>query len=127
MKPPIRPVIAHYGGDDLPEAINWRQCKCPFHDDRNASASYIAHEEHQAFKCHGCGVQGDAISLIKISESCEYREALKVLEHITGQAYGTGAPPPPKKYKPVRIGDAGTPTAVAAPKKRGKTLRLREV
>lgn len=124
---PIIPVLEHYGAENLPETLRWRPVRCPFHDERNASASYIASDDGQAFNCHACGVRGDAISLVRQQEGLEYLEALEFLAGIVGQELDTGGPPPPKRYKPVRIGDTGTmPTVTPAPQRRRKKLRLKE-
>lgn len=125
-KVPILPVLLHYGGDDLPEAIRWRPCKCPFHDDRNASASYIAHEERQGFNCHGCGIKGDALAVVQQVESCDFRDAVKRCEEIVGLDLSGSKDTAPKKYKAVRIGQTDTEAAPAATRRK-KKLRLREV
>lgn len=122
-RPPILPVLAHYGAGDLPETYRWKAVRCPFHDDRNASASYIANDEAQAFNCHSCGIRGDAISLIRQHEGLDYLGSLKVLKDLTGSDHTAGTPEPARRYKPVRIGH--TPTPADTPRRRRK-LRLRE-
>jgi len=60
---PILPVILHYGGDDRMTGYgDWRRIKCPWHGDRNASAS--VNEVEQVFVCHACEIKGDAIAVV---------------------------------------------------------------
>lgn len=108
---PITKVLAHYGADDLPETSSWRSIRCPFHDEKHASARYCHNEDVSAFICMACGVKGDAISLVKQQEQLEYREALEFIEQITGENLGSASAAQPKRYKPVRLGDttSGTP------------------
>lgn len=50
---------------------------CPFHDDRNPSL-YVNMEE-QYYKCFACGEGGDIFKFVQKMESCNFKEALKIL------------------------------------------------
>jgi DNA primase len=81
----IGDVLEHYGADMTRiSGTGWRPVKCPFHDDRIASAS--VNIEHGAFACHGCGMKGDAISLIKKNEHTSYRGAIEWAAKIFGES-----------------------------------------
>lgn len=116
MAASIREVLAHYGADDLPEAIGWRSMKCCFHSDRHASARYCSNGDVEAFKCMACPAQGDAISLVKQQEGLEYKEALAFLEQITGEDMGAATANQPRRYKPVRLGDSSPGAPAPRPK-----------
>lgn len=71
-----------YIGASLPNhGSGWRKMRCPFHDDKHASAA-INYDENK-FKCHGCTVSGDIYNLIVYKEGGTYREAIKFAESIS--------------------------------------------
>lgn len=120
----ITAVLSHYGADDLPETLGWKSIRCPFHDDRNASARYCSNEDTQAFHCNACAASGDVISLVKQQESLDYKEALAFLEEITGEQVGAGTMKPKERYKPVRIGDSASAPTNPQPTGRRRRRRL---
>lgn len=69
-KPPIEAVLEHYGADVVPDGHGWRAMRCPFHDDRNASAS--VNVEEGVFTCHACGTGGDSLSVIGLVEGVPF-------------------------------------------------------
>lgn len=72
----IAGVLEHYGADlSRVRASGWRPVRCPFHDDRNASAG--VNLDKNAFACHACGMKGDAISLIKKREGLDFNDAIR--------------------------------------------------
>lgn len=79
---PIEPVLTHYGAD-VPEDLTeiWVSMLCPFHSDRRASARV----NETGFACLGCMVKGNALSLIKEVEQCDWRSAIAKYEEITGR------------------------------------------
>lgn len=77
----ISTVLNHYGADlTRASASGWRPIKCPFHDDRIASASVSL--ERGAFACHACGMKGDAIALIERNENTDFRGAIEWADKI---------------------------------------------
>lgn len=78
-------VLEYYGVELAPEGPGWKTIKCPFHEDSRASAR----SNGKGFVCNGCGVRGDAISLIKDREDCDYLTALSKYEEITGTECST--------------------------------------
>ena len=57
----IRPVLEHYGAENLPHRPGgWAKIKCPMHDDSNASASF--NEDKGQFRCFACDFFGDAMT-----------------------------------------------------------------
>ena len=123
-KPDIRAVLEHYGLEQqLPEAYSWRPVTCVFHGDRNASASYMSHDDAQAFNCHGCGVSGDSIKIIEMAEGVDYAGALEVAEKITGTKYASGGPKMQRQYHPMRLGDTISGAAPQKPARKKKRRR----
>ena len=55
---------------------------CPFHVDTNPSFS--VNKQGQYFHCFGCGVGGDVIRFIQLSEKMTFVEALKFLANEVG-------------------------------------------
>lgn len=91
---PIGPVLAHYGARSVPQGrLGWTKMRCPFHDDRHASAT--VNTELNAFACFGCGIKGDTYTIIMEQEGVEYREALTLAEEYTGEK----RPPLPAKSR----------------------------
>ena len=56
----------------------WTKIRCPFHDDRRPSASVNA----LYFRCHACGMHGDAIQLVMEKEGIGFKEALTFIEEL---------------------------------------------
>ncbi|MEK8132926.1 DnaB-like helicase C-terminal domain-containing protein [Paenibacillus filicis] len=50
---------------------------CPIHSEK--SPSFRVNKQKQSFYCHGCGVGGDAIELIRIKENVDAYTALEML------------------------------------------------
>lgn len=83
----IAAVLEHYGADlARVRETGWRPLRCPFHDDKLASAS--VNLAKGAFRCHGCDAKGDAIGLIKAREGLDYPGAIQFAEEILGQSCG---------------------------------------
>lgn len=79
----IYPVLEFYGAENLPQSNgNWKTIRCPFHDDRNASAR----TNGTGFLCNGCGVKGDAIRIVEDRENVKYADAISFLEERVGQS-----------------------------------------
>ncbi|GAA3136917.1 hypothetical protein GCM10010466_29670 [Planomonospora alba] len=78
----IAEVLRHYGAEYVPEGYKWAPMKCPFHDDRSASASVST--ERGAFKCHACEAHGDTFSLIEWKEGTNFSGAVEILTDILG-------------------------------------------
>lgn len=82
MKQEISRVLEHFGAEDVPDSGGWRGIKCPFHDDRHASARISP--DDGAFACLACGIKGDALALIMKVEKVEFVRALERYEEIVG-------------------------------------------
>jgi DNA primase len=80
----IEALLIEYFPDWVPPADRggWTACKCPFHGERNASAS-VNYKEN-AFNCHGCGYKGDAIKIIQDKEGVSFRDAKRKFEELGG-------------------------------------------
>ncbi len=59
--------------------------RCPFHDDRHPS--FDVSPRHQSWRCWACGMRGDALDWVRLTENCTLVEALRRLQ-------GTETPPP---------------------------------
>jgi DNA primase len=53
----------------------WQAVRCPFHDDTRASASIKLRKGW--FNCHGCGISGSTISIIKSSKGLSEKESVE--------------------------------------------------
>lgn len=78
MKPEIGMVLRDAGAMVLPapRADRWLKMLCPFHEDRQPSAS--VNYSRDRFRCHTCGVAGDSIDLAMRVYGCSFRQALDV-------------------------------------------------
>ncbi|MFB7185225.1 CHC2 zinc finger domain-containing protein [Streptomyces sp. NPDC056230] len=87
-KPPIAAVLEHYGATDVPEGSRFRKMKCPFHEDRNASASVCTEENR--FRCFACDISGDSFDIITDQEGCrDFNCARACATKLLGGEYGT--------------------------------------
>jgi hypothetical protein len=64
--------------DGLDGRSGWRSVRCPFHDDKTASAS--ANISIGGFVCYACGVRGDVWSLIMQFENIPKHEFRRAVE-----------------------------------------------
>lgn len=90
-KPPIIPVLEHFGFDGLVDYGGWRPVRCVFHGDRRASASY--NPDEGLFRCHVCDIGGDAFAVIMHQEGTGFIEAKRRVTEITGLETDAGAGP----------------------------------
>lgn len=77
----IAVYLQHIGATLPSMGHGWRKMRCPFHDDKHASAA-INYEENR-FKCFGCEAQGDIYDLIMYRQGGSYSEAIKFAENIS--------------------------------------------
>lgn len=88
MKFSIGAILSNYGGAAPSTPRNgWTPVKCPFHEDRHASAS--VHEQDGRFHCFVCGIYEDAVGLIMERERVEFSDAVSEAEAITSQSADT--------------------------------------
>lgn len=121
---PIIPVLIYLGADEhrLVETEGWKQVKCPFHDDSNASASYVA-GMRQAFKCHACPAVGNAVTLLMQQLGLSAVEAIAEAERLTGVKGSGPSGQENKRYKPIQVGETRDRAAAAAPAKKKRRQR----
>jgi DNA primase len=78
----IEEVIAHIGLHNtgkVHRAGEWLPIKCPFHDDKHASASINRATSY--FRCHACAARGDVIDVAKLHlDTDSTTEAISWLE-----------------------------------------------
>lgn len=55
---------------------------CPFHEEK--TPSFYLHPAKQLFKCHGCGVGGDAFKFVQLKEKVDFIEARRILADRAG-------------------------------------------
>lgn len=77
-KPDIRAVLEAHGATRVPVTNGWASMRCPYHKDRDASASVNA--TLSKFRCHGCGVHGDALDLIQHHEGVDFKQAVTIAD-----------------------------------------------
>ena len=79
----IAAVLEHYGADlHRTREVGWQPVKCPFHEDRTASAS--VNLNLGGFRCHACGMSGDALKLIAEKEGLSRRDAASFAKTVLG-------------------------------------------
>lgn len=81
---PIGPILVHYGGEPPMEDRGWHSYRCPFHGDRDASASVNTIE--QAFRCHACDVKGFATNIVMTEEGVGYSRAVEICTEVAGES-----------------------------------------
>ena len=83
----IAAVLEFYGADlTRVSASGWRPVKCPFHDDRIASASINLNIG--VFVCHACNVSGGPLKLIQLMEQLDHKGAREFAERHFGTSVG---------------------------------------
>lgn len=80
----IEPVLEKYGVEYRGDRRGNQQVRCPFHDDRRASASVNLDEG--VFNCFTCSVGGDAIELLMSQEGLTFGEAKRIAEELAGES-----------------------------------------
>jgi hypothetical protein len=97
-KPPIADVLEHYGATFVPTRHGWAKMRCPFHQDRNASAS--VNTDEGLFRCFGgCDIDSpldnggsnasDGFDIIAWKEGLDdFPSAKQCAEDIFGERYG---------------------------------------
>jgi DNA primase len=86
----IEDVLTHYGATNVPTSLRWRAIKCPFHEDRSASASVST--DQGRFKCFACDINGDGLDIIQSQEGLDFVGAVEFAENILGASVGTLLP-----------------------------------
>lgn len=78
-------VLRYYGSDGVVVGNKqWRPVRCPFHDDRQASAGV---SEGGGFVCHGgCDIKGDPISVVMKKEGIDFVGATRKFAEISGRS-----------------------------------------
>ncbi|MGW1739997.1 CHC2 zinc finger domain-containing protein [Nocardia sp. NPDC001965] len=112
QEPLIVSVIHRFHPDWKPPRDNhrdWIACLCPFHGERNSSAS-VSYTLN-GFKCHGCGYKADAIAILMKEGGMTFAEAQRIAE--TGAVGSGGAVRPEPARKPSRrvFGQSGSTTS----------------
>jgi DNA primase len=83
-RPDIIDILAQYGHRPRLQRDGWAPIACPFHDDRNASAS--VNRSFGKLKCHGCGWHGDVFDIISEKEGITLKEAFALANTKTTTA-----------------------------------------
>ena len=78
-KPSILAILEHYGAR-VPTRKGWFSMRCPFHQDRHASAS--ANTDENVFCCFACQLKGDGYTLIMNKAGVGFREAIHIAQGI---------------------------------------------
>jgi hypothetical protein len=100
---------------DLPDNNGtWNKMVCPFHNESRPSAT-ISYE-YDAFRCHACGVAGDALKLIQDREGCGFQDSKRYAEGILGKSYTRVPHKPGKKSGGPRVFGKSRPN----PPRKGK-------
>lgn len=85
--PWLEPVLQYYGHDT---SKGPGKIQCQFHEDDHPSATW----NDRTFKCHACGVWGDAVRIVKEQEDVGWREAYEIAAGIAGDEHGSVAEEP---------------------------------
>ena len=72
-----------------------KSCRCPFHQDKNASLSLFTGKDGlAAFKCHAGYGGGDAVDFFQFASRLPHREACRAFIALAG---GSPVPPMPRR------------------------------
>jgi len=71
---------------------NWF-CRCPFHEDGEASLS--VNPTRRLWQCFGCQAGGDALSFLQLKENLEFPQAVARLRELAGVGPAADASPAP--------------------------------
>ena len=74
--------LIRQSGVELKKVGKNHLCRCPFHDDREASLSVNAAK--QLWNCFACEAGGDALAWIQLKEKVEFPQALERLRELAG-------------------------------------------
>lgn len=84
---PIESVLRTLGWDGRGKRSGkWTEIHCPFHEDSNRSAGFSP--GLNGFRCHGCGVAGNSVSLAMDRLGLDVERAVEWLD----REVGTGEP-----------------------------------
>jgi len=75
----MRRLFARYA-ETMPSGYNWQSVHCinPEHIDEEESASVNSIEGK--YKCHGCGLRGDAYDLVQELEGVDFKTSISILD-----------------------------------------------
>lgn len=79
---PIEPVLLELGAEFVPTGVGWVKMRCPFHQDRTASAA--VNHDINAFTCHGCEMHGDSVKLLEKQLGLSVGDAIRRASECTG-------------------------------------------
>lgn len=68
-------ILTDLTAADVPTGTGWVRMRCPFHQDRTASAS-VNHDIGR-FKCFSCDTTGDGLDLIQQRLGLSFTEAVE--------------------------------------------------
>ncbi len=81
---PLIPYVqTHYKDKFIPEKYTKDSmfCKCPWHQENTGSLVFFS---NGTFKCFGCGIHGDIITLVQLLEKVSFEEACKIIGDNVG-------------------------------------------
>lgn len=84
-RPPIGPVLEHYGVQFDPY-MREQSILCPVHSEDHPSCSLNV--DDGLWKCHACTAGGDVYTLVMMKESCEFTTAVARVAEILGDGSG---------------------------------------
>lgn len=92
-------ALAKAGGN----VSNPKVMRCPFHDDKNASAGIYEKDGQWRFKCHGCQMNEDWFGIVAESSGLHRNEVIKQYTQEQGEAkLKTTRPSQPEPEKQVK-------------------------
>ena len=71
-------LLESYGVERVPSRLHWAAVRCPFHLDREASAS--VNVTKGVFNCHACQVSGNVVQILMGREGLTYSDAFERAE-----------------------------------------------
>lgn len=78
---PARYYASRVEGLKRANAAGWATCRCPFHEDRHASAA--ANLETGGFRCFSCGWHGDLVKFHRARTGLEFVAAVRELVGVS--------------------------------------------
>jgi len=74
-------LFRQHGLQPQKKGKNWL-CRCPFHDDQEASLSIQS--ERRLWQCFGCKAAGDGFDFLRLKEKLDFPAALAVMQTLAG-------------------------------------------
>jgi len=118
---PIAPILEAYGWDGSVRGHGtWKAIRCPFHPDRNQSASVSL----TGFKCHACQRKGNAVTLVASVEGVTPSKARELIRNRGFKPLSSNQPAVPNWLRNSSPASKSTKTQISTGHQLSLTMRV---